>query len=328
MIRFKILIVAVLFLSPNVQGQKRKFESLRLQETSTLLSKDIPYAGMLYRFTEDYLNQLMQMTPQEQSRKMEADDVRIEGGALERLNLVSEETQLLMAAKNNRYTISLTNGNFKLIDISCPMSYQLISQKKLKELEADFIKELSEYKVPVMETQEPNRKGLIKTAPHLYVKKGASYYLSSINNNLYYVEEKGKLKLVQDTDHIAESVCNLLISEDVPSEALLKLSIRQYGFKTDELSLPLKQWIAYCRNKKCNLYTGIETMGTETLTACLFTVNENFKYNHVMNLEIPYSVLTDKKGEIQANVTIYIPTHNLLTLFEEINLTRKEKKTP
>lgn len=328
MIRFKILILAVLFFSPNVQGQKHKFESLRLQETSTLLSKDIPYAGMLYRFTEDYLNQLVQMTPQEQSRKMKADDVQIEDGALERLNLVSDETQLLMAAKNNRYNVSLANGSFKLIEFSCPMSYQLISQKKLKELESEFIKELSDYKIPVMETQEPDRKGLLKTAPHLYIKKGVSYYLSSINNDLYYIEEKGKLKLVDDTDHIAESVCNMLISEDVSSDALLKLTIRQYGFKTDELSLPLKQWIAYCRDKKCNLYAGIERMGTETLTACLFTVNENFKYNHVMNLEIPYSVLTDKKGEIQASVTIYIPTHNLLTLFEEINLTRKEKKTP
>lgn len=330
-----IAIVFCLFPSLKANGQNRKFESRELRQAASLLSKEVPYAEMLYQFTENYLNQLLAASDKEREWKMRTDDFRIEDGGLDRLHLVCEETSLAMRARNNRYSVSLSNGNSRLIEFSCPMSYQLITQKKLKELESEFMKELSEYrtgkdtsddKAGEEASVEVKKNELIKTAPHLYVRKGADYFWDAINGNLYYIEEKGKLRLIYDSGYIGESFCNMLLSEDTPCDILLKLFVRQYGFKTDELQIPLKQWISYCRSKGCDLYVGIEAMETDKLKACVFAVNEPFKYNHVMNLEIPYTLLDEKEGEVEANITIFIPTYNLSALFEELNLTNKKKK--
>ncbi len=320
-----VVICFCLLLSQRVEGQNKKFESKKLQTAASLLSKEMPYAPAVYQFVENYLSQLLQLGTSEREWRMKADDVMIERGGLDRLHLVNDETSLAMREKDNRYTVNLSNGTTLLIQLSFPMSYQLIAQKKLKDLEGDFIKELSGY--PVHEAKAPlpvKKQDMTKTAPHLYMKKGQEYYLEAINNNLYYVEKKGKFSLAYDPGYIAESICNMLISEDTPCEVTLKLAVRQYGFKTDELNITLRQWIEYCKSKGCNLYVGIEKMDTASLKACVFAVNDLFKYNHVMNIEVPYSLLNVRKGEAEASVTIFIPTHNILSLFEELNLNTKK----
>ncbi|GAE82799.1 hypothetical protein [Bacteroides reticulotermitis] len=117
----------------------------------------------------------------------------------------------------------------------------------------------------------------------------------------------------------------MFLSEATPCDVSLKLTVRQYGFKRDELKLPLKQWIAYNRSKQCDIYVGVENIGIDKLKVCVFVVNEHFKYNHVLNAEIPYTLLGEKKGDVEADITIFIPTHNLKALFEELNLTKKTR---
>jgi hypothetical protein len=307
-----------LLTSLKVSGQVNKFESKELQKAATLLSEEVPFAEVLYRFTETYLNQLLVMSEKDRSMKLKMDDMKIENGGIDQLHLVNNETVLSMRAKDNRYTICFSNGNFKLIQLSCPMSYQLITQKKLSELEKLFIKNLYAYKIKEnTASNKVNKSELKKTAPYLYIKKGSNYFLDEINNDLYYIEKRGKLTQVYDPAYLAESICNMLISENVPCDISLKLIVRQYGFKTDELRIPLKQWITYCKSENCDIYVGVEKMSTNSLKACVFVVNEYFKYNHVMNVEVPYTLLEKEKGEIKAAITIYIPTHNIKTLFEE-----------
>lgn len=321
------LLLLCLFLTLSLVGwgQNNKFESRKLQEAASQLSKEVPYANAVYQFAENYLNQLLTLGPEERAWRMKADDFAIEQGGLDRLHLINDETALAMRAKDNRYTVNITTGTYPLIQFSFPMSYQLISQKKLKELEAEFIKELSSFQYQgVKESSVVKKSELKKTAPHLYIKKGEEYYIEAINNDLYYVEEKGKFALAHDPAYVAESICNLLISENSPCDTSLKLVVRQYGFKTDELKLPLKQWINYCKSKGCELYVGIEKMETSGLKASVFAVNDMLKYNHVMNVEIPYSLLDGDKGEVEANITVFIPTHNILALFEEMNMNKKK----
>lgn len=319
-------LLCCLLLSKTSYGQHKTFESKELRQAASLLSKENPYAEVLYHFTEDYLNQLLVLGEKERNWKMEADDVRIEEGGLEKLRLVSGQTALAMSAKDNRYTVELTNGKIVLIRLSCPMSYQLITRKKLKELEAEYLTELAAFRVPASKASpEVDKRNLQKVAPQLYLQRGTDYFLESINNNLYYVEEKGIPALAYDPGYIAESICNMFLSEATPCDVSLKLTVRQYGFKRDELKLPLKQWIAYNRSKQCDIYVGVENIGIDKLKVCVFVVNEHFKYNHVLNAEIPYTLLGEKRGDVEADITIFIPTHNLKALFEELNLTKKTR---
>ncbi|MCI1647159.1 MAG: hypothetical protein LKI39_02405 [Bacteroides sp.] len=325
--RYALAFIAGLFAILSGWSQQRTFESKELLEAASLLSKDAPYAKAVYQFAESYFNMLLTLSPEERLWKLKADDVIIEAGGLDRLHLVNKETALAISSKENRYTFRLSNDDFKVIQISFPMSYQLISQKNLKELEAEFFQELPIYKFhTAKDSLAIDRTSLTETAPHLYVKKGDKYYIDGISNDLYYTESEGVLSLACSEDHLVESIANTLLSEDIPYDYQLDLKVRRYGFKTDELKIPLKQWIAYCKSKGCEVYVGMEEVGKEQVKACVFAVNGLMKYNHVMNVEFPYALLSDKKGEVKADLTIFVPTHNIANLFEEYNLVNKKNK--
>ncbi len=306
-------------------AQEKTFENQKLRQAASGLSKEYPFVDLVYSFTEKYLNQLLQLSPNERIPKMRQDGVRIEEGDLKLLQFVNDETSLSVKTQSNHYIVSLVNAETPLIRISFPMSYQLITGKKLKELEDDFIRELENWNYQSsLNPDEADKNEMRRTALGMYLKRGGVYYIEEINNHQYYVEENNHLQLVYSPEHVAESFCNMMVSENTPCEIELKLTIQQYGFKTHEMKVPLKQWISYCKSKGCDLYAGIEKLGTDKLTGCVFVVNEPFKYNHVMNLKLPYTILKEQKGTIEANIMVYIPTHNLLSLFDEFDMFNKK----
>jgi hypothetical protein len=270
------------------------------------------YSVTIYQFVENYTNQLLPLSPLERRQKMEIDDVVIESGGLDRLNLICRETGLTIATNENRCRVSIENDNYPILQLSFPVSYQLITQKSLIELETDFLKGLTEYKTQDTLTRDSiNPEDLKEIAPCLYMRTGSFYQIEEINNNLYYEEKEGKHELVYQSEYIIESVFNLLLSGNTPCDLSLKLTVRRYGFKKEELEIPLKQMIDYCEHKGCKLYVGIEKLEAESLKAVVFIVNDLFKYNHVMNIDFPYTLLGSSTGTISGDIMIYIPRHNI-----------------
>ena len=230
----------------------------------------------------------------------------------------SESHQRADIEKENRYIVSLINESFLLIELSFPASCQLLTGKNLKELEADFVKGLSSYSYTPSSSQ-PVRKELKKLAGDYYVKTGDTYYIEEINGNLYFEEKERAFRPVFSMDHPAESVFNLFLSEDTPGNVSIRMTVRQYGLKREQMEIPVRSWISYMRNQGCTLYVGVEALETNAVKAYVFAVNTVLKYNHVMNVEIPNSLLSEGKGKIEGDITLFVPTHNISSLFEELN---------
>jgi hypothetical protein len=152
-----------------------------------------------------------------------------------------------------------------------------------------------------------------------YVKTGDTYYIEEINGNLYFEEKERAFRPVFSMDHPAESVFNLFLSEDTPGNVSIRMTVRQYGLKREQMEIPVRSWISYMRNQGCTLYVGVEALETNAVKAYVFAVNTVLKYNHVMNVEIPNSLLSEGKGKIEGDITLFVPTHNISSLFEELN---------
>ena len=258
------------------------------------------------------------MSVAERKSQMERDNVLITQGSMDLLNLINEQTSMNFSEKENRYIVSLINEKFLLIELSFPASCQLLTGKNLKELEADFVKGLASYSYTPSSSQ-PIRKELKKLTGDYYVKTGDTYYIEEINGNLYFEEKNRVLHPVFSMDHPAESVFNLFLSEDTPCNVSINLTVRQYGLKREQMELPVRSWISYMRNQGCILYVGIEALETNAVKAYVFAVNTVLKYNHVMNVEIPNSLLSGGKGKVEGDITLFVPTHNISSLFEELN---------
>jgi hypothetical protein len=299
-------------------GQDKKFESKELWNAISLLSQQDMYSVTIYQFVENYINQLLALSPKERKLKMEIDDVVIESGGLDRLNLISSETGIVIATHENRCKVSIENDNYPIIQLAFPLSYELITQKNLIELERDFLKELTEHVVVDTLIQDSiNPEELQEVASCLYVQEGSFYQIKEINDNLFYKNKDGECELVYQPDYIIESVFNSLLSKNVSCDLSIKLTIRLYGFKKEVLEIPLKQLIDYFEMKGCKLYVGIEKLESESLTAGVFIVNDIFKYNHILTIDFPYILLGEPAGTIAGDLMIYIPTHNIQSIFTE-----------
>ena len=315
----QIVYIVLLLFPLSVWGQQTgKWGNGKLRQTVVAISSDVPFATAAYDFTERYLTQLQKMSVAERKSQMERDNVWITQGSMDLLNLINEQTSMNFSEKENRYIVSLINESFLLIELSFPASCQLLTGKNLKELEADFVKGLSSYSYTPFSSQ-PVRKELKKLAGDYYVKTGDTYYIEEINGNLYFEEKDRALRPVFSMDHPAESVFNLFLSEDTPGNVSIRMTVRQYGLKREQMEIPVRSWISYMRNQGCALYVGVEALETNTVKVYVFAVNTVLKYNHVMNVEIPNSLLSEGKGKVEGDITLFVPTHNISSLFEELN---------
>lgn len=317
----KIWFYTVLLLFPLVlRGQQSTWGDAKLREKALSVSSGLPYAIAVYDFAERYLTMLDSLPVAERRSRMERDDVRITEGGIDRLSLLNKGTSLGFAERDNRYFVSFSNDDYPLISLSLPASCQVILGKNLKQLEAAFIEGLSSYKPTADVKTSVTMEELKPLQGNFYLLQGESYQIEEINDNRYYEADGGKNpKLVFGMEHPAESVFNLLLSADAFSDVRMELTIRQYGLKKEQISLPLHQWMSYVHSQGCRLYVGIEALETKVVKATLFAVNDVLKYNHVMNVVIPYTLLYNKEGHVRGDVNLFIPTHNIAALFDELN---------
>lgn len=319
--------IVLLLLPLSIRGQHLDgWGNGKLRESALAVSANLPYAIVAYDFVERYLTDLQTMTEEEQRSRMERDDVKMLQGELSRLSLINEHTSLTFAEKEDFYRVGLYNDDFPLIELVFPASCQLLLGKNLKVLEQEWIEEINTFSYIVSSEPLIKKEELTRISDGFYVREGSSYYLESIHNHRYFQETKGELQQVFTMDHPVESVSNLFVSESKDIKLSLCLTIRKYGLKKEQKELPVNQWIAYQKSKGCDIYVGIEELKTDRITAMVFVVNPVLKYNHVMNVEVPYELLVKGEGCIEGDINLFIPTHNIQSLFDEMNVQNKTSK--
>lgn len=292
----------------------------KIRQTAEKLSAELPFAIVAYDFAERYLTMLQEMEPEERASRLIRDDVEILQGDLSLIKLIDEHTTLELAEKDKHYRIAFLNGSSPLIDIVFPASCQLLTGKRLGELEQEFIDGLSSYQYQPTKEVPLNERMAALHEDSLFLYEGDSYYMKEINQHLYARRVNGQIEPFFDGARQIESVCNLLQSEKVAGRTVLDMTVRKYGLRKEQKSCPLRNWMAYVRAAGCLLYTGIERVDSEKIYATVFVVNKALNYNHVMNVEIPRSVFTTKEEErqISGDITLFVPMHNVAALFGEL----------
>lgn len=276
-------------------------------------------------FFHRYTDSLLYLSEEERKRKMETDDVRISVGNLERLKQITDSTRLRITSYGNRHIIRLQNESLTFFEMSAPRSYELIVGKNKKEIENDFIKEITNFTEPDISLQSSPDWGFIDSLA-LYTENGASFYIPEIAFKRYYRKNEQGYSLLVDPIFPEESAYNLFLSDRVSGQYTLQLKLRKYGFKKESFEISLKKWIHFCEHTGCECYVGIEKIDNENIYAAIFAVNTIMQYNHLLYVTIDQELLTKQTGNIKGELHVYIPTNNIKELignYQEKNKTYK-----
>ena len=318
MLKCKNIILLFLMLLPiQLWGQQGTILNPILRDKVKSMSAESLGLLQIYDFLERYTVTLSELTNAERTQRLERDEVEILRGDIKNISTAGEDASISINLINNKCQILLEKGSKCLLEMRFSPSIQLVKGKNLITLEKELATALKTFVAKDIPNTKPVRKELTRLTTNFYKKNGKQYQLPSISNDLYYEGRINNLQLVYSHYHIAESVQNLLASPKTPSDLDLQIEMRDYSLANDSLSISYQNLVEYMRSEGCDIYVGISSIKANSVFATVFFVNDIFKYNHVMYLEIPNNIIGQHKGTATGDITLYIPLHNLLHLFQE-----------
>lgn len=237
------------------------------------------------------------------------------GGGLNRLLQLSREPeQPLRFSQAGGRLFLLEWGSFAMV---FPADAELLLGRSQAENDRRLPEELAGAPAPE-KPPLPALEELSGRPDGILVEERGWYYLPGLNANRYFAAlPDGALRAIDTPAHPAETVANLLAGLVDAGTVTVQIKRSVYGMQQDYFSIPLHALAGYARQFGCTPYWGIIAMDEELVEGELILRNEAAGFNHVLRLQVPYTVLASKAGSIQARLTPFVPTHSLKYLFEE-----------
>lgn len=250
-------------------------------------------------FLERYFLQLKYPPSMTSANNMIHDDqFRFLTGSLQTVDELLPTDAFSFSYDKRLYTVSWKRDGQTILEVCFPVEYELISGENKIEAENNLMADIQQTVV----TGEAPRPAL------------SQHYLNDQFSSRLY-EQKGQL--VFSERHPAETVANIMLSQQAKGAFVLKMTQLSYGFQKTTFSVPLHQWIAFCQSNGCQLYVGIEDIKESgEISAVVLAVNEAENYNHVLTVSIPSEAIREKTGTIEGRIWPYVPTHNVQNLFD------------
>lgn len=215
--------------------------------------------------------------------------------------------------------------------IGIPIEYELLNNDTRRNMERDFIKDLSAFQANISRQQPPlvQEKDLsIYGTEGLFVIPGKSYIISLLNQNVYYklttvsetIDTVINMKptrmtldavlpvVVNDTIFPAESFANLMICDNnsVP-DVTINLDFHLSNYHREKVSMPLSQLKSFCRQNGCEMYFACDLIKEGKAKGIMFASNLPKGYNHLFSLKTTIEQLAEENPTIDADVYLYIP---------------------
>ena len=214
------------------------------------------------------------------------------------------------------YTQDATECRFA---IAYPANYHLITGYSMVEAEDRLCEDICRSHLGDTTLVAPDSTTLqpIGNGP-VYLLKGNIYYLPNLNSNRYYVQtSSGNFELLYSEDFPIETLANLLTGTEFDNRFFIDAKLVKYGYRVDELTIPLERWLAFCIQSGCAPYFGVISKKENDVVCELVMHNPSLGYCHIMKLSLDTEILKKREGSMQARLNVYIPLSNIKELFND-----------
>ncbi|MDR1883849.1 MAG: hypothetical protein LBR26_13865 [Prevotella sp.] len=281
----------------------------------------------VYDFPERYLLELSFLSEADRLLKTGIDKVRLETGNTDAIyNFTGSESFRINLVELLSYRVAWEKNSKEILALSFPMDYQLLSGCNAVELERNFVRDISRFTAgeefnDLFFADEPDNE------EKYYIREGGHYLVDAIRSDLYYVKAANGWELVSDASKLYWSVSNMMLSPCTPGTYDLEMELDEYGYKSEKISLGLKEWICFCLKAGCTPYFGIKANNDSAVTGTAFMVNPAGGYCHMLSAAIPLSCVEARRGTVRGRLFVYIPLHNVSEKYFKFDYTSvKENK--
>lgn len=137
------------------------------------------------------------------------------------------------------------------------------------------------------------------------------------SDTLTFLGDSLEFELLYSEDMPIESMANLVTGTDIDDSISIDILLVKYGYRTEQFTVPLRQWITFCIAEGCQPYFGVISQDSSEVVCELIMHNELFGYAHVMKLTFNPIIIAQRKGIVKARLNSYVPINNLKSLFDE-----------
>lgn len=241
------------------------------------------------------------------------------GGNISDLRYVSPEIPCKISNLNSRFlSFEWDIMPDYILRIDVPIGYSNAKGGQRGEIEDDFINKIKTSNLKRTSNFSIQINSL-KPYKGVYIFYGQHYLKDEINRNMYFTGDSNP-KPLMSLSYPLESISNLFISP-ISDERLINVEVtvlkHEYG-KKESFITPLENLLAVCEADGCLPYWGVEEFNDGHLTGSLFLYNWKQGYDHVFKIECVPEEILNGKGKIKARASLFIPTNNIQTLFENI----------
>ncbi len=286
----------------------------------------------LCNFLERYLLELdiptnERMTAEE---RMKTDHVGMLKGDFSQLRSLCNDTTVyinLQTVGDKGYVMSWRRDSTWLCQVAFPVEYDLLIGTNMDERERRLPEELQRIDSVAWDTISPAIANSLAKAwqDNYYTFKGESYLLDNLSASKFYEKDStGTLQPIFNKLYPIESLANLFTTNLVENDYTIDIRLVKYGFKTDTISLPLRQWTHYCRQTGCKPFFGIISIDDEKAVGELVMHNSLLGYNHIMKLTFPAALFESRQGHISARLNSYVNSSRVKNLFDDTPQPKKK----
>ena len=278
---------------------------------------------MVMDFLERYFSSLLMKNQTEILTQMADDKVYFRKGKPADMRQVSEGMPVTISLVDKYYVVNWNKEEEPFITVVFPAQFDLIfglrqdeAQKQLKDVIASVRHQ----------TVVPTPPDDLKEEGGIFVSRNGHFELESLNDARYYQLTGNEYTPIFSSAFKEYSAANLF-QGIVPSDGY-RLYIEQtvYGMKKSNYTITLSQWLDYCAWLGLKVYFAVEEERLDGLLAIVLVHSEDFNFNHMLSVVIPDSFTTNHQVVLKANMTSYIPTHNLKNLYQKETKKRKRKQ--
>ena len=137
-----------------------------------------------------------------------------------------------------------------------------------------------------------------------------------MNNELWFDRDATGWHLIDSLNSPTKALRNMMTSPEFRGNPELQLTLDKYGYKTEQLNVPYKNWLQLCLDEGCTPYFGLKRKTAAGYEGTVLMVNRQVGYLHLLSVTVPLLTMTSNgNGPLSGRLYVYVPLHNVDDVF-------------